>query len=436
MTFGRNTRILLVADFAAGHRDDMRDERTEVLVVGAGPVGLWTALLLAKAGIEVAVIDHEQRTTTRSYACALHPRTLKLLHRHDLAKGLVERGRKAVAVAFCEGTVRHTSVNFTEKGSEFPFLLILPQNILETTLEQKLREAGVNVLWNHRFDDFEEEVEAVAATVERLGGTSTGYIVPHWETVVEEQWKVHARFLLGADGLHSLVRERAGIECERISPPEFFAAYEFSSDEAAPDEVRVVLDDFTTNVLWPLPGNRARWTFQLAHSSAGFPEKERRTAMKQVDEKIRGYVQRVAKSRAPWFTANVQHIAWCTEVAFERRMAREFGRNGCWLLGDAAHQTGPVGVQSMNAGFVEAEALVGILKKILRDNAPATLLDEYQRQQRDEWRRLLGATGGLQPRRDTDSWVASRAARILPCLPGTGAEVVRLAEQLRLDLGI
>jgi hypothetical protein len=47
---------------------------------------------------------------------------------------------------------------------------------------------------------------------------------------------------------------------------------------------------------------------------------------------------------------------------------------------------------------------------------------------------MLGLTGGLQPKHDTDSWVAARAARILPCLPGTGPDLVRLANQLKLDL--
>jgi 2-polyprenyl-6-methoxyphenol hydroxylase-like FAD-dependent oxidoreductase len=63
----------------------MREEQTEVLVVGAGPVGLLAAVLLAEAGIRVRVIDCEERTTTRSYACALHPRVLRLLTRLGLA---------------------------------------------------------------------------------------------------------------------------------------------------------------------------------------------------------------------------------------------------------------------------------------------------------------------------------------------------------------
>ena len=78
----------------------MREDQTEVFVVGAGPVGLFTALCLAEAGIEVRVIDRQARTTTRSYACALHPHTLELLDRVGLAAELVEQGRRVETFAF------------------------------------------------------------------------------------------------------------------------------------------------------------------------------------------------------------------------------------------------------------------------------------------------------------------------------------------------
>ena len=88
----------------------------------------------------------------------------------------------------------------------------------------------------------------------------------------------------------------------------------------------------------------------------------------------------------------------------------------------------------MNVGFIEAEALVGTLKKILREDAPSALLDTHQREQQAEWQRLLGLTGGLQARQNTDPWVAARRGRILSCLPGSNGELIKLANQLRLDL--
>jgi 2-polyprenyl-6-methoxyphenol hydroxylase-like FAD-dependent oxidoreductase len=418
----------------------MREERTDVLVVGAGPVGLCSALLLAKAGLEVSIIDREPRTAARSYACALHPRSLELLDRLGLAASLLDRGHKVQTVAFYQGDTRRAEIKLSALPTKFPFLLILPQDVLEGALEEQLRQAGVSVHWNHRFDAFHAEPEAVVATVEELGGTATGYIVPHWEAVVKHRSTVQASFLLGADGANSLVRHRAGIENEQVAGPFFFAAYEFEAEAPPADEVRVVLDDTTTNVLWPLLGNRCRWTFQLVQSelSREFPEKERRAihvAQKIVDERIRDYVQRVARNRAPWFTAGVKEVTWCTEVVFEHRLARQFGRDRCWLTGDAAHQAGPVGVQSMNAGLQEAEGLVSCLRQILREHAAPTLLQAYERDHQAQWRRLLGLNGGLQARNETNSWVKTQCSRLLPCLPATGPELVTLARQLQLEVG-
>jgi 2-polyprenyl-6-methoxyphenol hydroxylase-like FAD-dependent oxidoreductase len=158
-----------------------------------------------------------------------------------------------------------------------------------------------------------------------------------------------------------------------------------------------------------------------------------RFAQQAVDERIRQYVARVAKQRAPWFTAGVKEIAWCTEVVFEQRVAKQFGRERCWLAGDAAHQTGPVGVQSMNVGMHEAATLAGALRKILRENAPLDLLATCDREWQAEWQRLLGLTGGLKPKPDTSAWVRERRARILSCLPASHEDLAPLANQLGLD---
>jgi 2-polyprenyl-6-methoxyphenol hydroxylase-like FAD-dependent oxidoreductase len=412
-------------------------ERTEVLVVGAGPVGLLSAILLAEAGLEVEVIDTEARTAARSYACALHPRSLKLLERLGLAQPVIEAGRRVEKMAFYEGNSRVAEVHIAKLGGPFPFLLILPQNAFEGLLEAKLSRAGVNVHWNHRLDSFLNGEESVTAEVEELGGTMTGYIVPHWETVVRKRRTVQAQFLVGADGQNSKVRRRLGFHMERAEAASFFAAYEFETagGQETVDEVRVVLDDSTTNVLWPLADNRCRWTFQLQKSlaSSEFPEKERRAvrvAQKVVDEQIRQYVERVARVRAPWFDAGVKEISWCTEVVFTPQFARNFGQGRCWLVGDASHQTGPVGVQSMNVGLLEAETLAGLLQKVLRQDTPLSTLQTYEQGRINEWRQLLGLATGFNPGSADNAWVRQHWPRILPCLPASGEDLARLAGQL------
>jgi 2-polyprenyl-6-methoxyphenol hydroxylase-like FAD-dependent oxidoreductase len=416
----------------------MKETKTEVLVVGAGPAGLLIGILLAENGVQVQIVDREERTASRSYACALHPRTMQVLHRLGLAEAVLDCGRRVQTVAFYDGPTRCAEVRMDAVGHDFPFLLVLPQSALEEVLEQRLLEKSrTKVLWNHRLDGFETDGESIVATVEKLGGTAMGYIVPHWEMVVQKRFMMRAQFLIGADGHNSLVRQRLGIDYERFGEAESFVACEFTSTSAVQDELRVVLDESTTNVLWPLPGHACRWTFQLIHSDGptDFPEKERRAmrpAEKILNDNIRYNVARLAHSRAPWFSYDVDEILWCKHVIFEHRLARQFGQGRCWLLGDAAHQTGPVGVQSMNVGLTEAEELAAILHKIIRDQKSLKVLQKYEQHRREEWRELLGLGDSFKSNGQPTSWLQRRAPRILSCLPGSGEDLKQFAQSLGL----
>src|SRR5271157_4085936 len=146
-----------------------RDDRTEVLVVGAGPVGMFTALRLADSGIAVQLIDQESRTAGRSYACALHPRTLQLLDEEGIAREAIQRGQRIETAAFYEGALRCAEVKLSGLPVEFPFVLVLEQSILEDLLEKKLKErGGVKVHWNHRLADLGMSDGAAAARIEEL----------------------------------------------------------------------------------------------------------------------------------------------------------------------------------------------------------------------------------------------------------------------------
>jgi 2-polyprenyl-6-methoxyphenol hydroxylase-like FAD-dependent oxidoreductase len=91
----------------------MKRDRTEVLVVGAGPVGLLTAILLAERDIQVQIIDSEPGTAARSYACALHPATLRLLDRLGLAATVLEHSHRIPKMVFYEGESRCVQINLS-----------------------------------------------------------------------------------------------------------------------------------------------------------------------------------------------------------------------------------------------------------------------------------------------------------------------------------
>src|SRR5689334_2027185 len=122
-----------------------REQQADVLVVGAGPVGMLNALILAEAGIHVRIIDQEARTTSRTYACALHPATLAILDRLQLSGELLQTGRRVISVGFYEGEVQRAKVALSGLNTQFPFVLVMPQSHFESILEQRLKKAGVRV---------------------------------------------------------------------------------------------------------------------------------------------------------------------------------------------------------------------------------------------------------------------------------------------------
>lgn len=135
---------------------------------------------------------------------------------------------------------------------------------------------------------------------------------------------------------------------------------------------------------------------------------------------------------APWFKAEPGEILWSQAVRFERRLASRFGLGNAWLLGDAAHLASPVGSQSMNVGLREAHDLSRRLGAILREDYPENLLDRYEEDRRREWRRLLGQSGTPEPAGTATAWVRKNAARILPCVPASGADLALLLGQIGL----
>jgi 2-polyprenyl-6-methoxyphenol hydroxylase-like FAD-dependent oxidoreductase len=199
----------------------------------------------------------------------------------------------------------------------------------------------------------------------------------------------------------------------------------------------VVLAPASTNVMWPLTGNKCRWSFQMvaADPPEDFPAKDReRLIMVEPagDHSKRETLDWMLRQRAPWFNASVKDITWGTRVNFDSRLAHSFGQNRCWLAGDAAHQTSPVGMQSMNVGLREGADLAAALKDVLRHRGSLSLLQSYDAHQLAEWRRLLALTGGPQASEKTEEWVQQHRGRIVSSVPASGGDLALLLKSLGL----
>lgn len=399
-----------------------RTKKIDVLVAGAGPVGLFTALQLAERGLNVRIVDQEHRTSSHSYALVLHPATLRTLFRSGPFRSILRRGASIAGMSMYEGADLKKRLEFPEADGGTPFALVLPQSVLEGLLEEELARWDVEVDWTHRLVSMKPGADVVDVEVARLDRAAGGYPYARMEWIVDKTFRFQASYVVGADGYNSFVRRTLGIPYRDHGAPQCFSVYEFDADSKLEPDVRVGLNPETTEVLWPLAEDRFRFSFQTEDTAR--------------HQGTQDELMTFAKERAPWFDGTVHGIRWTTAVLFERRLADAFGKGRVWLAGDAAHITGPVGGQSMNVGLLEGAALAEAIAEALGGPGADDAVEAYGERFRGVWEGLLAVNGAPDAGPNCDPWIAERAERILPCLPASGADLDTLMKKLDLEQGV
>lgn len=424
--------------------------KTDVLVVGAGPVGLLAAISLHARGIGVEIYDQDSRAVARSYALALHPASLRLLDDLGLAQELVRSGTKVRRLRFYGADAPQAAIELEALRGPFPYVLVVPQSTLETVLGDHLRQSHVPIHRSHRVQNLDEAPDVVTAEVHKLDIVNLGYPAQISEAVITKTQQVDARFVIGADGFSSRVRSVLDIPYTEHGQDLTLDVTEFDAAHSFDPEVRVVLAPESTNVLWPIEGTRQRWCFEVApaketsESSSGVTSAPARATTPQpnagsatmptVRESAMELLRRRIAERAPWYHAVPDNIRWSTRVEFANRLVPRFGRHRTWLIGDAAHLTSPVGVQSMNIGLREAHDLATRLANILGAGAGLDTLEEFNSERQMEWRQLLGLEARVDATYAVSPWVRENANRIVSCVPACGAELETMLEQIGLSL--
>jgi 3-(3-hydroxy-phenyl)propionate hydroxylase len=171
-------------------------------------------------------------------------------------------------------------------------------------------------------------------------------------------------------------------------------------------------------VYWPLEQGRCRWGFQIADAAAHHASMDR--------------LGQLLAARAPWFTARPTQIYWSTLAEFAFRLSRTCGAGRVWLAGDAAHQSAPVAVQSMNSGLFEARELASRIAQIQRSSAAPSLLEEFGTRMHRHWEWLLAGSRAVRTLPGADPWVQQNASRIVASVPASGADLTALLEQIGL----
>jgi 2-polyprenyl-6-methoxyphenol hydroxylase-like FAD-dependent oxidoreductase len=416
----------------------MKPQKTDVLVTGAGPVGLTTALFLHDQGMRTVVADAKPRGVTHSYALALHPASLDLFESVGVAGDVMARALPVRTLAVYAGERRLVSLPVAPASARHPYLAVTGQDVLEAALVEALSRRGVHVLWNHRLARFTQDPDLVSIEVDELEERVIGYAAARFDWLVRRTHALDAKFLVGADGHESLVRRQLGIEFAEVGPADHFAVFEFQAGEGIPDEVCLVLHENGLGVLWPLPGGRARWSFLVDRSRCPDALREKDHEPVQIigagiyPALEEGFFHELLAERAPWFRAGIGRVYWRMLVRFERRLAARFGDGRTWLVGDAGHLTGPAGIQSMNVGLREARELARHLVRASGGDGVEQALSDYDAGRQAEWKALLGLTGAVEAGAGAPAAVTRTKDRLLACLPGSGDTLAALAGGLGL----
>ena len=373
-----------------------RSKPREVLVVGAGPVGQFAALLLAQRHVDVAVVDLAP-DAARASAVILHPDTLPLLADADILDEIEDVAHRVTAIEIVDGAGRRRAADPTKLAGARPFALTIEGAALTAILERRLARAGVTIGWDRRCSDLRQSPESVAVEIERLELVDTGYAVMHREWEVVGTQKLEAAFVIGADGAHSLVRRRLDIPYV-VAGEARFALFEGAGNTG--DTLRVVFSDGGRAVYWPLPGGRWRWLFELASNGTQAPIAYRDELYSSLGawavgsfdaDDLRVFLQR----RVPAAVAQVGDGEAGLELWTERRIVERFGDQRVWLAGDAAHLCGPLASDGVNLGLHEAHELAVRITRALRAGVGRDALAGYGEEQARAWRARSSGDAGL-----------------------------------------
>ena len=219
------------------------NRETEVLVVGAGPVGLALAAELRRRGVAAMIVDRHPEAAQTSRACVIHARTLEVLEPLGVTAELLTVGVKVPIFRIRDRDRVLATIDFSEIESAYPFTLMYPQDRTERLLLAALERLGGSV---------ERPVDMVGFRAESSGVTTT-LDVDGTQTVVESPW------LVGCDGMHSTVREQAGIAFEGAAYEQGFVLADVSMNwPLSRDEVSLFYSPQGLVVVAPLPDDRFR----------------------------------------------------------------------------------------------------------------------------------------------------------------------------------
>ena len=334
-------------------------QRRNVIVVGAGPVGTVAALACARLGLNVALIEAQQRIDDSPRASTTQPPTLEILAELDLIDEYLRVGLVSRTFQFWDRPTLKLVAEFDFdrlKGeTAYPFVVQTEQHKLANMAIERLRALG------------NAEV--------RLGEKVTGVAQDETRVKVKtESSELIADYVIAADGGRSTVRKALDIEFEGYTWPERFLVittkFDFQAALGCCFRNYMADPEEWTN-LFKVAGDDLMGRWRAVFNT----REDEKDAEALADASVRARLSRIY---VPEGERDYLHL---NLYAVHQRVAKSFRKGRVFLCGDAAHVNNPIGGLGLNSGIHEAWDLAGLLDGVLRGDSPE-VLDAYEKRRR------------------------------------------------------
>lgn len=340
--------------------------KTDVLIVGAGPVGLNLALCLSHLGISYRIIDKKSGLNTTSNAIGVNPRTLEVWQTLGIADEAIKRGLKLQAASWYDNGKFLNAADFALSKSEYKFMLALPQAHTEQLLNEQLAKFSAAVEWNTELISFTDDSKVIA-------------ICKHQDNTEQ----IEANWIVGCDGYRSSVRDLSGISrvCHDLTQ-HFIMVDAQLNGEISHAEMSVGFHDDGILFFFPMKGSM-RIVAEISGDST-------HSGVKIGDKAI---FDDILSKRFPGLS--IKEIEWASAFYVHECLAERYLKNHVILCGDAAHTHSPAGGQGMNTGIQDTWNLAWKLAHVLRGEASSELLESYHNERHQIGAEVLERSGRI-----------------------------------------